>query len=919
MLIILLFIFIVFCGSVQAGPYNIAPLAKVTASAGDNADAVVDGIIGVDGIGEWNSQSTVHVWGGYGRPWIQLTWDTPQSVNRVILYDRPSLKSHLAAGMLLFDDGSEVHVSTIPNEGKAKVVDFPARKTKWIRFQVTDADGTGIGLSEIEVYPSPQDYSDYVSKVDPYIETERCRYFFFTTGSRPFGMISSAPLTRNKNQYGGGYNYNSMEILGFPQLHCWMLAGVNFMPTTGNIDPTAGEQGWKSKYSHDGELVQPGYHRVFLDDYKIWVEQTCTDRVGFYRLRYTEDALSYLLVNLGGYLANITMTDAKVNRVSDTEIEGSFNTMGRQWGGPDNARIYFVMRVDKPFDTLMAWNGSQVLNDINQFQGSKEARTKIPNQRSYYDAPSAGVAVKYQVKKGDVIQVKFAVSYTNIENARNNMNTECDHWNFDQTLADARQEWNQWLGRIEVEGGTDEQQIKFYTDLWHVLLGRHKIDDTSGDYPDYTHNKREGRPAFTTNTTLKIRTLPKDNKGQTMFHMYNSDSFWLTQWNLNVLWGLGWPEVLDDFAACMVQYAENGELIPRGPNMGAYSFIMTACPVTNLITCAYQKGMLTKISHEKAYKALVNNHNAGGMMGYEMYGTPNDYALQFYIKNGYWPGNAGVTLEMAFQDWALSQMAAKMGKKKDAAYYLQRSQGWEKLFHPGLKLIMPKDAGGKWLHETPTNGAGWVEGNAWHGTWSVSHDIPGLAKLMGGYDVLCDQLNYAFEKGTENNFTGIYINYSNQPGCSSAHVFNLAGKPWLSQFWVRKVQEKTFGETTTNRGYGGGDEDQGQMGGISALMSIGLFSVQGTCAQRPAYEITSPVFDKIVIHLNPAYYHGKTFEIKTNCNSKDNCYIQRAVLNGHTYHSLQIDHSELAKGGVLELWLDNQPAKEQLKIDVLKH
>jgi predicted alpha-1,2-mannosidase len=346
--------------------------------------------------------------------------------------------------------------------------------------------------------------------------------------------------------------------------------------------------------------------------------------------------------------------------------------------------------------------------------------------------------------------------------------------------------------------------------------------------------------------------------------------------------------------------------------MGAYSFIMTGCAVTNLITCAYQKGMLTKVSPEKAYQTMDKNHKPGGMMGYAMYGQPAEKELEHYIKNGYWFGNAGITVEMAFQDWALSQMAAKMGKKKDAAYYLQRSKGWEKLYHPELKLLMPKNADGKWVHETPTNGAGWVEGNSWHGTWSVSHAIPRLAELMGGYDALCERLNYSFEKGVENNFTGSYVNYSNQPGCSSAHVFNFAGKPWLTQYWVRKVQELTFGAATTDRGYGGGDEDQGQMGGVSALMSIGLFSLQGTCAQRPAYEITSPIFDKITIHLNPAYYEGKTFEIKSYNNSRENCYIQRAMLNGQPYKSIQMYHDDFAKGGLLELWLGDQHNEEAL-------
>ena len=175
-------------------------------------------------------------------------------------------------------------------------------------------------------------------------------------------------------------------------------------------------------------------------------------------------------------------------------------------------------------------------------------------------------------------------------------------------------------------------------------------------------------------------------------------------------------------------------------------------------------------------------------------------------------------------------------------------------------------------------------------------------------------MNFAFEKGAEIDFLGGYVGYSNQPGCSNAHVFNYAGKPWLTQYWVRRVQETTFGAATTDRGYSGGDEDQGQMGAVSALMSIGLFSLQGTCAQRPAYEITSPIFDKITIHLNPTYYTGKTFEIKTYDNSRENCYIQNVQFNGQARNSLQIEHEELAKGGVLEIWLGDQPEKEKIHL-----
>lgn len=906
-----LFAILLFMGvrvTLTAGPDNIAPSATVTVSsqkdAAHSAPKAVDGLIGIENLGEWASASGQTSWGAIDYPWIRLEWEQPRSINRIILYDRPIQESHIAGGTLHFSDGSSLHVNQIPNNGTAKAVNFPAKNVTWVKFETTDGDGWNIGLSEIEVYPAPEDYADYVEKVDPYVESARGRYIFFITGSRPFGMISAAPMTRNKNQYGGGYNYNSLEILGFPQIHSWMLSGLSLMPTTGSVNPVWGEQHWKSSFSHDGEIVQPGYHRVYLQDYGIWVEQTATERVSYYRLRYTKDDTSNLLLNLGGYLATTTMNDCRVAKVSNTEIEGSVNTTGRFWGGPDNVRIFFVMKFDKPFQGLDGWDDKEILKNITSHRGVDQKTARNENE-SYYDAPPCGISARYDVKAGDEIGVKFAVSYTSIENARKNMENDRFGWDFNAVKADSRKEWNEWLGRIDVKGGTHQQQIKFYTDLWHVLLGRQKLDDLSGDYPDYTEGQRVGNA--TLNARLKVRTLPRNPDGTVRFHMYNSDAFWLTQWNLNILWGLAWPEVLDDFAACLVQYAQNGGLLPRGPNAGGYSYIMTGCPATNLITSAYQKNMLTRMDPQKAYEAMVRNHEPGGMIGPEK-------EIAFYIRNGYYPGNAGITIEAAFQDWALSQMAADMGKKKDASYYLKRSRGWTKLFNPEQGLLFPKDEKGEWVTLDPLSNRGWVEANAWQATWGLSHDIPRLARLMGGNDRLCEKLNSAFEQSEKDDFVFGYgsgfVSYANQPGCSNAHLFNLAGQPWLSQYWVRKVGAQAYGAITPDRGYGGHDEDQGQMGGVSALMALGLFSVQGTSSQNPSYELTSPLFDEIIIRLNPAYYEGEEFRIRTYHNSPDNCFIRKARLNGKEHNSYRIDHKDFRAGGLLEIWLDAEPNKE---------
>lgn len=891
--------------AVKAGPSNIAGKAKVTTSSckeGSSGDFAIDGKIRQLDRGEWASNAVMPYWGDLPFPWIRLDWQEEQFINKIILYDRPDLQSHTSGGVLSFSDGSKISVLEIPNNGDPKVVEFPEKKVKWVRFGVTDGEGSYVGLSEIEVFPSHSSYPDYVSWVDPYIETTRGRYFFFITGNQPFGMIGAAPLTRNKNQYGGGYNYNTTEVLGFPQIHNWVLSGLTLMPTTGDVDPSKGEQYWKSSFLHADEIVQPGYHRIFLSDYNLWVEQTTTQRVSFYRLTYTRDAVSKILFNLGGYLASTTMVNSKVTKISDTEIEGSFDTYGRHWGGPDRVTVYFVVRFDKPFEQLDGWAGEEKYAQVESFRGSDKITQRAPNEKlSYLDSPTSGVMATYPVKTGDQLNIKMSISYVSTANARENMQKECDEWNFDQVCLQSRKEWNDWLGNIDVKGGSNPQRIKFYTDIWHTLLGRHKIDDINGDYPDLTDGERIG--SFTVNIKPKIRKLPKDKNGNVIHHMYNSDAFWLTQWNLNILWGLAWPEMLDEFSASLVRYADNGKFIPRGPCAGGYTYIMSGCPATNLIVSAYTKGLMTKVAPEHAYEKMKWNHEPGGIMGIG----------DFYVREGYQPGSAGMTLESAFQDWALSQMAKGLKKKKDVAYYTGRANGWEKLYNPDQKLIFAKNQDGKWIHEDPLSGRGWIEANAWQATWSVSHGLRKLSDLMGGDDTLCAKLNYAFEQAAPQDFVfGYgkgYVSYANQPGCSNAHVFNWAGKPWLSQYWVRRVNEQAYGAISPDKGYGGHDEDQGQMGGVSALMSLGLFSVRGTAALNPVYEITSPVFDEITIRFDEKYYPGKTFVIKTYNNSEENCYIQEARLNGQKLNNFWFYHKDFIKGGILELWMGNKPNK----------
>ncbi len=873
-----------------AGTDNIALQARVSASSSLNtlykANNVKDGIIGVADKGEWACEGVTTDWGYIRFPWIQLDWSQPQSIDKILLFDRPSKDEHIASGRLIFSDGSQVWVGEIPNDGSAKLVKFETKNITSVRFETTDGDGKDLGFSEIEVYTSRTAKTDYVGWVDPYIETNRGRYFFFITGARPFGMVGAAPHTRNKNQNGGGYNYNEKEVLGFGQIHAWMMSGIEIMPANNAVDPRSGENAWKSEFSHDDELVQPGYQRLYLKQPGTWVELTATERVSFYRFRYTQDMPTQILINLGGYMGNSTMAQTSVRMINDKEFEGSLSSIKRYWGGPKDVKVYFVVQFDKPSKSFDGWKGSTLLHNLSELNGD-----------------STGIAAKYDVKGGDEVNMKIAISYTSIDNARKNLLAECTSWDFDAVRNESRQVWNEWLGKIDVKGGDADQKIKFYTDLWHVLLGRQKINDVSGDYPDRTTGTREGN---FTDAVFKVKQVPKDSNGKLRYNMYNSDAFWLSQWNLNILWGLGWPEVQDELSSSMIQYADNGGLLPRGPSGGGYSYIMTSNPTANLIAGTFQKGLLTKVDVNHAFEVLKRNQMPGGMLG-----SKED--VSFYIKNGWWKDNAGITIEAAFQDWAVAQMAYKLGKKQDYKYFTKRSEGWKACFNPAQNLLFPKDGSGLFTHNDPLSGSGWVEANAWQATWGISHDIPGLAALMGGNDMLCSKLNYAFEKAAPQDFVfdynDGYVSYANQPGLSNAHVFNYAGKPWLTQYWVRRVREQAYGGITPDLGYGGHDEDQGQMGALSALMSIGLFNLQGNASATPVYDITSPIFDSITIKLDPRYYTGKSFVILSHNNSKVNAYIQKVLINGKELNDFWFTHDEFAKGGMLEIWLGDKPNK----------
>jgi predicted alpha-1,2-mannosidase len=613
-----------------------------------------------------------------------------------------------------------------------------------------------------------------------------------------------------------------------------------------------------------------------------------------------------------------------IKRVSNKELEG-YAVMAPTRRRPKAVEVFFVIEFDKPFDTLTAWKEGEQ-NEITDFilgQGI----------RGY---------VSFNSPKREVRQMKVGLSYVSSDQARKNLNSELPHWDFDSIVNESRKEWNDILSKIEVKGGNDVERSRFYTDLWHALQGRRIVSDVDGKYCDRT------------GTLKRIGQIPLDENNKPLFNHYNSDSFWGAQWTLSTLWHLVYPKISEEFIQSMLLMYKDGGLIPRGPSGGNYTYVMTGATSTPFITSAYMKG-IRNFDINLAYEGMRKNHFHGGLMskaGYE-HNTLIGGGLKYYIENGYIPyplpesnypndkvygshqDGAGQTLEYAYQDWALAQMAKSLGNEDDYSLFLNRSHNYKNLFDSTTGWMRVKNPDGSWVQpfDSLIYDHGWVEANAVQSTWFVPHDVEGLIQLMGGRQNFINKLNKSFEISSKYDFkssehgdrSGVsgndlkqggkseqeepFLNYGNQPSMQVAYLFNYAGAPWLTQYWAREVIEKVYSGVSPDYGYSG-DEDQGLMGALSVLMKIGIFSMRGGTAIEPVYEISSPIFDEIVIHLDENYYPGKSFVIQTENNSKEHRYIQSATLNGDDLLKPYFFHNELIKGGVLNLKMGVEPNKK---------
>lgn len=746
---------------------------------------------------------------------------------------------------------------------------------------------------------------DPVDLVAPLVDAANSRWFFFNSATRPFGMVNLSPDMEVDGDWGTGYRYHRDTIRCFSHIHGWQLSGIPVLPTTGPFRGHLGPHVYGSAYTHGKETVKAGYHKIVLDDYGITAELTATTRVGFHRYTFPEAEDSHILFDFTTALGPSKTDWGYARKVNSHEIEG-YAIMGATVRRPKPVTVYFTAQLDKP---------------MLEFGGWKEGALSVA--ADHVDGVHTGAFIRFATTENEMVQMKVAISYVSMEQARLNLITELPHWDFDRVVRESRDDWNSWLSRIEIDGGTTEERQRFYTDLWHALQGRRIISDVDGKYCDMTGEKP------------RIGQIPRDEHGKPRFNHHNSDSFWGAQWTINTLWHLVYPEVTHSFINSMLLMYEDGGMIPRGPAGGNYTFVMTGASSTPFIVSAYQKG-IRGFDMEKAYEGLRKNHLPGGLMskaGYEHH-TSKGGGIEAYIDKGYVPyplsdtrygfhqNGAAQTLEYAYQDFALSQLAQALDKGDDKQLFRRRAENYKNLWNKQLGWMWVKDSAGQW--RSPANvltyESGWVEGNAAQYTWFVPHDVAGLIKLMGGAGEFSAKLDSVFHVARSHHFTSgkshavethiqnreVFINYGNQPSIHTAFLFNYAGAPYLTQYWTREIIREVYSGISPEYGYSG-DEDQGLMGALAVLFKIGLFSTDGGVSVNPVYEIGSPVFDKITLRLNPDYYPGQTFVIETKNNSPENRYIQSATINGNVMDRVWIPHDVVVKGGVLQLEMGNKP------------
>ena len=714
---------------------------------------------------------------------------------------------------------------------------------------------------------SSESKTDYTQLVNPFIGTDFTGNTY-PGAQAPFGMVQLSP----DNGLAGwdrisGYFYPDSTIAGFSHTHlsgtgAGDLYDVLFMPVTLPYKEAQGELGIHSKFSHQDEEASAGYYRVKLQDYNINVELTATPRCGVQRYTFPK-AESMVILNLKKAMNWDFTMDSQIEVVDSCNIRGYRFSEGWARG----QKLYFATRFSRPFKSV-EMDEAEI-----KLKGEKVGTSKIAR-------------FMFDTEEGEQVTIVTALSGVSMEGAVKNLDAEAPHNDFDKYLADAKADWNKQLQRIEVTGGNDDDRVNFYTAVYHSMIAPTIYSDVDGQYygPDKRVHQADG------------------------WVNYSTFSLWDTFRAAHPLFTYTEPERVGDMVQSFIAFYEQNGRLPVWNFWGSETDMMIGYHAVPVIVDAYIKG-IGHFDAEKALEACIATSNIDEYRG-----------IGSYKKNGYIPYNVtdkynsenwslSRTLEYAFDDFCIAEMAQKMGKTDIANEYYKRSQNYRNVFNPATGFMQPIDDKGVFQPNfNPDEYTAHIcESNAWHYFWSVQHDIKGLVSLTGGQEKFAAKLDSMFTYVPAGNeelpifSTGMIGQYAhgNEPSHHVIYLYNKVRQPWKAQKYAAQVMHELYFNAPAGLC---GNEDCGQMSAWYVFSAMGFYPVNPVSGE---YEIGTPLFPEMRLNLS----NGKTFTVLAPNVSRENIYIQSVTVNGQPYDKSYITHQQIMDGATVEFVMGNQPGK----------
>ena len=696
--------------------------------------------------------------------------------------------------------------------------------------------------------------TDYTQYVNPFIGAADNGHTF-PGACRPFGMIQTSPVTGAVGwRYCSEYVYTDSLIWGFTQTHlngtgCMDLGDILVMPVTGTRHRAWDD--YRSTFNKQTESATPGYYTVTLDRPGVKAELTATTHAAFHRYTYQKADSAAVLIDLQhGPAWNEKQYHSQVLACetlweNDSTLTG--HVRNKVWVDQD---YFFVIRFNRPTTD----------------------RFELPLAET---EKGKRIVAGFNLKTGDELLMKIGLSTTGTEGAKANLTAELPQWNFDEVCQAAHTEWNSYLSRIEVEG-TDAEKTNFYTSFYHALIQPNEISDVDGKY-------RNAADSIVTAHGGKF---------------YSTFSLWDTYRAAHPFYTLMVPERVDGFVNSLVDQAEVQGFLPIWGLWGKENYCMVANHGVSVVAEAYAKGF-RGFDAERAFQAIKRTQTVS---------HPLKSDWETYMKYGYFPTDliqtesVSSSLESVYDDYAAADMARRMGKTDEAAYFARRAGFYKNLFDKDTQFMRPRKADGTW--KSPFNpsqvghsesvGGDYTEGNAWQYTWHVQHDVPGLIALFGGEKPFLNKLDSLFSlklETTQADVTGLIGQYAhgNEPSHHVTYLYTLAGKPERTQELIRQIFDTQYRPAPDGLC---GNDDCGQMSAWYMFSAMGFYPVNPVSGQ---YVFGAPQLPRITLHLAD----GKTFTVVAENLSKEHKYIESITLNGQPYTKNYIAHEDIVKGGTL--------------------